>query len=120
VNHHRIAFFLVIVAAFSIAGAASGAVAATPTEAQAVAMTLKASMMSTFKKEGLTITVDKVTCVLPQDGVVVHCIADAAGPPASREDVVFNVTETLHANGSISWTATHTCTDSKTHKPFPC
>jgi hypothetical protein len=112
---------LIVVGMIALVASGSAVGATKPkTQAQAVEMSLKTSMIATFKKEKLALTVGKVTCVLPKNGAVVHCTAAATGPPADHEDVVFKVAATLQDSGKITWTATHTCSDSKTHKPFKC
>jgi hypothetical protein len=117
----RLAEAGLVVGMMALVGSGSALAAATPkTQAQAVEVSLKTSMTAAFKKEKLALTIGKVTCVLPKNGAVVHCTADATGPPADHEDVVFKVAATLRDSGQITWTATHTCSDSKTHKPFKC
>ncbi len=103
--------------------AAVPALAAKPkTEAQADAAALKASMIPTFKKELPGVSIGKVVCVLPLNGVTFHCTAYTTAP-ASHENIVFKVAATLHDNDAmtVTWKLTsHSCTDSVTHKPFKC
>jgi hypothetical protein len=106
-----------------LALAALPAAAAKPkTEAQADAAALKASMVTTFKKQLPGVVVGNVVCVLPQNGATFHCTAYTTAPSA-HENIVFKVAATLHDNDamSVTWKLTsHTCTDSVTHKPFAC
>lgn len=100
-----------------------GASAAAPkpkTQTQAIEQTLKVSMTKSFKKQLPGVVIGKLVCVLPKNGVVVHCTVHTSAPK-NQENIVFKVTATLHDNGTISWTSTsHSCTDSKTGKPFKC
>jgi hypothetical protein len=109
-------------AAIAVAPAATGgAEAAKPlTQKQYTELTLKQHMNATFKKTVPGLTVTKVTCVLPKNGTVVKCVANASAPKA-REDVVFKVTETLSEVGNMSWRITSSaCSDSKTHQKLSC
>src|ERR1700730_4091830 len=108
--------------ALSVLGAAPAFAAKPKTEAQADAAALKASMVTSFKKQLPGVTIGNVVCVLPLNGATFHCTAYTTAP-ASHENIVFKVAATLHDNDamSVTWRLTsHSCTDSVTHKPFKC
>ncbi len=103
----------------------SAAVGAKPkTEAQADAAQLKASMVKKFKATPALhgVKIGKVVCVLPRNGAVFHCTADA-NAPAARENIVFEVAVTLHDKDAttVTWQVTsEACSDSKTHAKLSC
>ena len=112
-----------LAAAFSIlalltAGAASAAYP--KAEIQYANKTMKGSFTAWAKKNLPGTKVGKVSCVLPSNGNVLHCTVHVSAP-ANRENIVFKVKGTLHDSGQLTWVATsHSCTDSKTGKPFAC
>jgi hypothetical protein len=102
--------------------AVSTATAAYPKAAvQDAEAKMKASFTSWAKKNLAGTTVGKVTCVLPENGVVVRCTVHVSAAKRYHENIVFQVKETLHDDGTVSWVATsHKCTDTRTGKPFSC
>ena len=82
---------------------------------------LKTAFAAWAKKHLAGSTVGKVSCILPTSGSTLHCTVHVASAPKYRENIVFKIRETLHETGTMSWVATsHSCTDSKTGKPFAC
>jgi hypothetical protein len=106
-----------------LVAAALVAAAAAETPAQRYAETqLKTAFGAWLKKNLPGGKVGKVTCVLPTDpnGKVAHCTVYVSAPKY-RENVVFKVTNTIHANGTASFAMTsHSCTDSKSGKKLAC
>src|SRR4051794_5891752 len=112
----------VLLAALVVALAASGTAAAAYPRGDVLYAnkTMKASFTAWAKKNLPGTTVGKVACVLPKSGNVIHCTIHVSAPK-NRENIVFKVKGTLHEVGTLSWVATsHSCTDSKTGKPFAC
>ena len=90
-------------------------------EVQYAEKTMKASFAKWAKTHIAGTTVGKVTCVLPTNGTVIHCTVHVGTPTRFHESIVFQVKGTLHDSGTLSWVATsHTCTDTRTGKPFKC
>ena len=96
------------------------ALGAAPTEAQAFAAKLRTDIAPTFKKQAPKLELGKVTCVLPTNGTVVHCVAHFAYPSGGL-NIVYKIKATLLETGVIKWTTTsHSCTVAKTGKPQAC
>jgi hypothetical protein len=115
---------LALVVGLLLLGAPAALAAKPLTEAQADAVALKASMVKKFKSTPALrgVTIGKVVCVLPKNGVVFHCTVDS-NAPASRENLIFGVAVTLHDNDatSVTWRVTsQACSDSKTHAKIAC
>ena len=109
-------------AAAVLALVATGAASAAypKAEIQYADKTMKGSFTAWAKKNLPGTTVGKVSCVLPSNGNVIHCSVHVSAPK-NRENIVFKVKGTLHDSGQLTWVSTsHTCTDSKTGKPFAC
>jgi len=82
---------------------------------------LKTAFGTWTKKHLPGSTIKAVSCILPTSGNVLHCTVRVASAPKYRELIVFKIRETLHDSGQMTWVATsHSCTDSKTGKPFAC
>jgi hypothetical protein len=107
--------------AFLFLVAAGAASAAYPkAEIQYADKTMKGSFTAWAKKNLPGTTVGKVSCVLPSSGNVIHCTIHVSAPK-NQEHIVFKVKGTLHDSGQLTWVSTsHSCTDSKTGKPFAC
>jgi hypothetical protein len=111
----------VAVAAVLALAAIGAASAAYPkAEVQYANKTMKGSFTAWAKKNLPGTTVRKVSCVLPSNGNVIHCTVHVSAPK-NRENIVFKVKGTLHESGQLNWVSTsHSCTDSKSGKPFAC
>jgi hypothetical protein len=82
--------------------------------------TMKASFTAWAKKNLPGTKVGTVSCKLPSSGNVIHCTVHVSAPK-NQENIVFKVKGTLHDSGQLTWVSTsHSCTDSKTGKPFSC
>ncbi len=101
--------------------AAGQALAAKPlTQKQFAEARLKQALNTWARKTVPGLAVGSVSCVLPENGVVLHCTAKASAPKY-RENLVFKVTETLHETGVMSWAITsRACSDSRTGKSIQC
>ena len=65
--------------------------------------TLKTDMVKTFKKKAPRLTIGRVTCVLPKDGVTSHCKATfTVGPIKGYYPVVAKLHD---VGGTLTWTA---------------
>ena len=93
---------LLLVLVFAVAaGAASGA---TDPRVAYLQKTLKANMVTTFKKQAPSLKLTTVSCKLPADGSTAHCKAFFT---VSRTKGYYPVTATLHdLGGKLTWTAT--------------
>jgi hypothetical protein len=112
----------VVVGLCAVAGSAQLATAAYPKgDVQYAEKTMKASFTKWAKTHMAGTTVGKVTCVLPTSGTVIRCTIHVGTPTRYHENILFQVKGTLHETGTMSWVATsHTCTDTRTGKPFKC
>ena len=111
-----------VVALCAVAAWTPFAAAAYPKgDVQYAEKTMKASFAKWAKTHMAGTTVGKVTCVLPTSGTVIHCTVHVGTPAKYHESIVFQVRGTLHETGTLSWVATsHSCTDTRTGKPFKC
>jgi hypothetical protein len=93
---------LLLVLVFAVAaGAASGA---TDPRVAYLQKTLKANMVTTFKKQAPSLKLTTVSCKLPADGSTAHCKAFFR---VSRTKGYYPVTAKLHdLGGKLTWTAT--------------
>lgn len=100
---------------------AGQALAAKPlTQKQFAEARLKQVLNAWARKTVPGLAIGTVTCVLPENGVVIHCTAKASAPKY-RENLVFKVTETLHETGTMSWAITSkACSDSRTGQSIQC
>jgi len=89
-------------------------------EIQYANKTMKASFTAWAKKHLPGTRVGAVSCKLPSSGNVIRCTVHVSAPQ-NRENILFKVKGTLHDSGQLTWVSTsHSCTDSKTGKPFSC
>ena len=96
----RSLLLLVLVAAVA-AGAASGA---TDPRLAYLQKTLKANMVTTFKKQAPSLKLTTLSCKLPKDGTTAHCKAFFV---VSKTKGYYPVTAKLHElGGKLTWTAT--------------
>ncbi len=105
-----------------VALAATGqAMAAKPlTQKQFAELRMKQALTGWAKKNVPGLQIGAASCVLPKNGVVIHCTVKSTAPKY-RENILFKVTETLHEVGTITWVVTSkTCSDSKTHETIAC
>jgi hypothetical protein len=92
----------------------------TPAQNAAFAKKLAPEVEKVFKKEAPDLVLGKVTCVLPQAGVTVHCKA-AFSDAKANANIVYLINATLQDSGAVKWvTTTHSCTDAKTGKKLKC
>lgn len=117
----RLPATLAAAALCALAGPASLLAAYPKAQVQYAEKTMKASFAKWAKTHMAGTTVGKVTCVLPTSGTVLHCTIHVGTPTRYHENIVFKVKGTLHDSGTLSWVATsHSCTDTRTGKPFKC
>ena len=93
---------LLLVLVFAVAaGAAFGA---TDPRVAYLQKTLKANMVTTFKKQAPSLKLTTVSCKLPADGSTAYCKAFFT---VSRTKGYYPVTAKLHElGGKLTWTAT--------------
>ena len=110
-----------LAAALLAALLAPATLAAKPlTQKQYTEQTLKTAMTAWARKNVKGLEIGAAACVLPENGNVVHCTVKSSAP-GYRENIVFKVTETLHASGTMSWRVTaKACSDSETGKAITC
>ena len=90
------------------------------TQKQYAELKMKQAMTQWAKKSVPGLQIGAASCVLPKNGVVIHCTVQSTAPKYN-ENIVFKVKETLHDIGTVTWVVTSkTCSDSKTHKTFAC
>ena len=108
------------VALLALLTAAAASAAYPKAEIQYANKTMKTSFSAWAKKNLPGTKVGRVSCKLPASGNVIHCTVHVSAPK-NRENIVFKVKGTLHESGQLTWASTsHSCTDSKTGKPFTC
>jgi hypothetical protein len=113
---------LLLAALALVALVATGqAMAAKPlTQKQYAELRMKQVMTAWAKKNVPGLQIGAAACVLPKNGVIIHCTVQSTAPKYT-ENIVFKVKETLHDVGTVTWVVTSkVCSDSKTHKTFAC
>jgi hypothetical protein len=113
---------LFLIAFALVALVATGqALAAKPlTQKQYAELKMKQALTAWAKKSVPGLQIGAASCVLPKNGVIIHCTVQSTAPK-HNENIVFKVKETLHDIGTVTWVVTSkTCSDSKTHKTFAC
>ena len=108
-------------AILATSGLGAGAVAAaTNPEQVALQKTLKALMTKKYKQAAPKLKITTITCKLPSDGTVAHCVAHFTYPPTIVG--TYQVKAELHdLGGTLTWTAgSPKCKDTKTGKSIAC
>ncbi len=101
----------------SLALCAAAAEATNPEQLRLQA-SLKAQMAKVFAKKAPGVKLTALTCKLPSSGVTAHCVAHFTAGPVKG---YYPVTATIHASGTLTWTAASpTCFVAKTGKRTPC
>jgi hypothetical protein len=102
-------------------GAAGQAMAAKPlTQKQYAELRMNQVLTQWAKQKVPGLQIGAASCVLPKNGVIIHCTVQSTAPKYN-ENIVFNVKETLHDVGTVTWVVTSkTCSNAKTHKTFAC
>jgi hypothetical protein len=97
---------------------AASAGAATNPELTHLQNTLKASMVTAFKKQAPSLKITTVTCKLPTNGTTAHCKANFT---AGTVKGYYPVAATILASGKLKWTASSPkCFNAKTGKAISC
>ena len=105
---------------FSLLTTTAASAAYPKAEIQYANKTMKASFTAWAKKHLPGAKVGAVSCKLPSSGTVIRCTVHVSAPQ-NQENILFRVKGTLHDSGQLTWVSTsHSCTDSKTGKPFAC
>jgi hypothetical protein len=100
--------------------APSAASAASPAQNAAFAKQLTTEIKPVFKRRAPYLVLGAVTCKIPLNGTVVHCLAHFTYPKY-KASIVYPIAAALQETGNIKWTAENpTCTLQSTGKKFPC
>jgi hypothetical protein len=93
-----------IAAAASMILVPASALAATPAENAAFARQMAVKINPVFAREAPDLALGQVSCALPLDGTVVHCVAHFTDL-VTQVRVVYTITARLTDAGKLTWTA---------------